>query len=68
MVKSVGNYDLYRTLGEGAYGKVKYGVHKETKEAVAIKVSALRRPSGVILMCTVIPYNSSNSVILTILH
>jgi serine/threonine protein kinase len=39
MVKSVGKYDLYRTLGEGSYGKVKYGVNKETKEAVAIKVS-----------------------------
>jgi len=41
MVKSVGAYDLYRTLGEGAYGKVKYGVHKESKEPVAIKVSVL---------------------------
>ncbi len=41
MVKTVGKYELYRTLGEGAYGKVKYGVNKETKEAVAIKVSAM---------------------------
>ena len=38
MVKSVGKYDLYRTLGEGAYGKVKYGVNRETNEAVAIKI------------------------------
>lgn len=38
MVKSVGKYDLYRTLGEGAYGKVKYGINRETTEAVAIKI------------------------------
>ena len=38
MVKSVGKYDLYRTLGEGAYGKVKYGVNRDTNEAVAIKI------------------------------
>ena len=38
MVKSVGKYDLYRTLGEGAYGKVKYGVNRENNEAVAIKI------------------------------
>ena len=37
-MKCVGNYELYRTLGEGSYGKVKYGVNKLTKEAVAIKV------------------------------
>ena len=38
MVKSVGKYDLHRTLGEGAYGKVKYGVNRETNEAVAVKI------------------------------
>ena len=38
MVKSVGKYDLYRTLGEGAYGKVKYAIDRTNNEAVAIKV------------------------------
>ena len=38
MVKVVGKYELYRTLGEGSFGKVKYAVNKETNEAVAIKI------------------------------
>lgn len=38
MVKTVGKYDLYGTLGVGAFGKVKYAVNTETEEAVAIKV------------------------------
>lgn len=38
MVKSVGKYDLYGTLGEGAFGKVKYAINTETNEAVAIKI------------------------------
>ena len=38
MVKTVGKYELYRTLGEGSFGKVKYAVNIETKEAVAIKI------------------------------
>jgi serine/threonine protein kinase len=38
MVKTVGKYDLYGTLGEGAFGKVKYAVNTETNEAVAIKI------------------------------
>ena len=38
MPKTVGKYELYRTLGEGSYGKVKYGVNKDTKEPCAIKV------------------------------
>lgn len=37
-VKTVGKYDLFRTLGEGAYGKVKYAVNKELNEPVAIKI------------------------------
>jgi len=37
MVKTVGKYDLYKTLGQGAFGKVKYAINKETNEAVAIK-------------------------------
>jgi len=38
MVKTVGKYDLYGTLGEGAFEKVKYAVNTETNEAVAIKI------------------------------
>jgi len=38
MVKTVGKYDLYGTLGEGAFGKVKYAVNTENNEAVAIKI------------------------------
>jgi len=38
MVKKVGKYELFRTLGEGTFGKVKYAVNTETNEAVAIKV------------------------------
>jgi serine/threonine protein kinase len=38
MVKTVGKYELYRTLGEGSFGKVKYAVNKETNEAVAVKI------------------------------
>lgn len=34
----MGKYDLYGTLGEGAFGKVKYAVNTETNEAVAIKI------------------------------
>ncbi|CAE7559523.1 CIPK8, partial [Symbiodinium microadriaticum] len=38
MVKKVGKYELFRTLGEGTFGKVKYAVNTETNEPVAIKV------------------------------
>lgn len=38
MVKTVGKYDVYHTLGEGSYAKVKFAVNKETKENVAIKI------------------------------
>ena len=37
MGKIVGKYDLQQTIGQGAYGKVKYAVHTETGEPVAIK-------------------------------
>lgn len=43
MPKRVGKYEIGKTLGEGSFGKVKYAVNVETGEAVAIKVSALRR-------------------------
>lgn len=38
MVKTVGKYDLYKTLGMGAFGKVKFAVNRETQEPVAIKI------------------------------
>ena len=38
MVKEVGRYLLYQTLGEGNFSKVKYAVHKDTKLSVAIKI------------------------------
>ena len=38
MVKRVGKYELGRTLGEGRYGKVKFAVHIETGEGVAVKI------------------------------
>ena len=38
MVRTVGKYELYRTLGEGNFGKVKYALNKQTNEAVAIKI------------------------------
>ena len=36
--KTVGQYELGPLLGEGAWGKVKLGVHKKTKQKVAIKI------------------------------
>jgi hypothetical protein len=41
MVRTVGNYDLFHTLGVGSYGKVKFGVNKKTGEEVAIKVRSV---------------------------
>jgi len=43
MPKRLGKYDIGRTLGEGSFGKVKYAVNLETNEAVAIKVSEIRK-------------------------
>jgi len=37
-VKKIGKYMMGRTLGEGAFGKVKLGVHCETQVRVAIKI------------------------------
>lgn len=34
----VGKYTLYETIGEGAFGKVKIGVNKETGKHVAVKI------------------------------
>lgn len=38
MAARVGKYLLFETLGEGAFGKVKLGVHEDTGEQVAVKV------------------------------
>ena len=37
-VRIVGDYEIHHTLGEGSFGKVKYGVKRSTSEALAIKV------------------------------
>ena len=36
--RSIGNYLLSKTIGEGTFGKVKLGVHLLTGEKVAVKV------------------------------
>lgn len=38
MASRVGKYLLFETLGEGAFGKVKLGVHEESGEQVAVKI------------------------------
>ena len=38
MVKTVGKYQIGKTLGEGTFGKVKFAINTETGESVAIKV------------------------------
>lgn len=38
MVKTVGKYDIYRTLGEGNFGKVKYAIDRDAAAPVAIKI------------------------------
>ncbi|KNE60014.1 CAMK/CAMKL protein kinase [Allomyces macrogynus ATCC 38327] len=48
--KEIGNYKIGKTLGQGAYGKVKRGVHTTTGEEVAIKIiekSTLRQPKEI---------------------
>lgn len=37
-VKTVGNYELGETLGEGTFGKVKKGINTITKQEVAVKI------------------------------
>eukprot|EP00124_Ichthyophonus_hoferi_P000832 Ihof_evm2s35 gene=Ihof_evmTU2s35 len=38
VTKTLGPYFIKKTLGMGAFGKVKLGIHRRTKEAVAIKM------------------------------
>ena len=37
-VKKVGSYYLTKTLGQGAFSKVKLGIHETTEQQVAIKI------------------------------
>ncbi|KAJ3426827.1 protein kinase [Anaeramoeba flamelloides] len=41
--ETVGPYLIDKTIGVGANGKVKLGIHKETKKKVAIKILAKKR-------------------------
>ena len=36
--KYIGNYELGRTIGEGAFAKVKEGTHRLTEQKVAVKI------------------------------
>ena len=36
--KTLGDYIIKKTIGKGTFSKVKLGVHKETKQKVAIKI------------------------------
>ena len=35
---NIGDYQIKKTIGEGAFSKVKLAIHKQTKQYVAIKV------------------------------
>ena len=37
-IKTIGNYTIGKTIGEGTFGKVKLGTHNLTEEKVAIKI------------------------------
>ena len=37
-LRELGDYIIQKTIGEGTFGKVKLGIHKLTKESVAIKI------------------------------
>mmetsp|Transcript_38394 Transcript_38394/g.36770 ORF Transcript_38394/g.36770 Transcript_38394/m.36770 type:complete len:110 (+) Transcript_38394:120-449(+) len=36
--KTIGNYQVGKTLGQGTFGKVRLGTHQSTGESVAIKI------------------------------
>jgi len=36
--KTIGDYTILKSIGEGTFGKVKLGMHMPTKEKVAIKI------------------------------
>lgn len=37
-VKTIGQYTLGKTIGQGTFGKVKLGTHTLTEEKVAVKI------------------------------
>ena len=37
---NIGDYQIQKTIGEGAFSKVKLAIHKQTKQYVAIKIFA----------------------------
>lgn len=45
--KTIGNYSISKTIGEGTFGKVKLGTHKLTGEKVAIKILEKERITDV---------------------
>ena len=64
MVKTVGKYQIGKTLGEGTFGKVKFAMNQETGEGVAIKVldkeKIQKQSMGAQVRCP--PFSSSLSV------
>lgn len=42
-ISRIGAYDVYKTLGEGSFGKVKLAVHRVTKQQVALKIINRRK-------------------------
>jgi 5'-AMP-activated protein kinase catalytic alpha subunit len=41
--RTIGDYSLLKSIGEGTFGKVKLGVHQLTNEKVAIKILEKKR-------------------------
>ena len=41
--RSIGDYLLQKSIGEGTFGKVKLGIHQLTGEKVAIKILEKKR-------------------------
>jgi serine/threonine protein kinase len=46
-VKTIGNYTIGKSIGEGTFGKVKLGTHLTTNDKVAIKILEKKRISDV---------------------
>jgi serine/threonine protein kinase len=42
--RTIGNYVIGKTLGEGTFGKVRIGTHVHTNEKVTIFLKTLRLP------------------------
>lgn len=41
--RTIGDYILQKSIGEGTFGKVKLGEHKLTREKVAVKILEKKR-------------------------